>query len=162
MSKKKPESESEVGYGKPPREHQFTKGRSGNPKGRPRKERNGRSVPFGAMLAELLEQKVTLTLSHGKQRTTTYREAITERLLVNLASGKRADIRQLKTLFELANEGIAAEAQPINTVGILRAKIEKMVENQTFLDDAAAAELTRKEAQDKKKPDHDDGFKVIR
>jgi hypothetical protein len=161
MSKEKPESDSEAGYGKPPREHQFKKGRSGNPKGRPRKERNGRSVPFGAMLAELLEQKVTLTLSHGKQRTTTYREAIMERLLVNLASGKRADIRQLKTLFELANEGIAAETQPINAVGILRAKIEKMVENKTFLNEADAAELARNEAQDKKR-DHDDGFKVIR
>ena len=35
----------EVGYGKPPAEHRLEKGRSGNPKGRPRKSRN-KARPF--------------------------------------------------------------------------------------------------------------------
>ncbi|MCC6983087.1 MAG: hypothetical protein IT535_07425 [Bauldia sp.] len=33
-----PTDEYEVGYGKPPREHQFKPGRSGNPRGRPKKK----------------------------------------------------------------------------------------------------------------------------
>ena len=32
-------SDYEVGYGKPPRETRFVKGRSGNPRGRPRARR---------------------------------------------------------------------------------------------------------------------------
>jgi hypothetical protein len=37
MSKKNTSDSYEVGYGKPPRNTQFQKGLSGNPKGRPRK-----------------------------------------------------------------------------------------------------------------------------
>ena len=33
-----------VGYGNPPKQHQFKKGQSGNPRGRPKKKRKQRSV----------------------------------------------------------------------------------------------------------------------
>ena len=39
--KKKPTGDNEVGYGKPPKEHQFKPGKSGNIKGRPKSKKSG-------------------------------------------------------------------------------------------------------------------------
>ena len=38
--KKKPSGDNEVGYGKPPKEHRFPKGRSGNVSGRPKSKKS--------------------------------------------------------------------------------------------------------------------------
>jgi hypothetical protein len=37
MAKSRKNTDAEIGYGKPPREHRFPKGVSGNPRGRPKK-----------------------------------------------------------------------------------------------------------------------------
>ena len=39
--KKKPSGDNEVGYGKPPKEHPFKPGQSGNLKGRPKSKKSG-------------------------------------------------------------------------------------------------------------------------
>ena len=39
--KKKPSGDNAVGYGKPPKEHRFPKGRSGNVSGRPKSKKSG-------------------------------------------------------------------------------------------------------------------------
>jgi Family of unknown function (DUF5681) len=50
----------QVGYRKPPTAHQFQKGRSGNPKGRPRGRKN-----FAQMLTSILHGKVRGQLPYG-------------------------------------------------------------------------------------------------
>jgi len=59
MSDKK----SEVGYCRPPKEHCFQKGQSGNPKGRPKGLKN-----FDTILARELERPVTVTDNGVRRR----------------------------------------------------------------------------------------------
>jgi len=55
-----PTSSYDVGYGKPPREHQWGAGQSGNPAGRPRKKRKPATFVDGVVLALLEEHRVTI------------------------------------------------------------------------------------------------------
>lgn len=62
----------EVGYGKPPLEHRFRKGKSGNPNGRPKGARNKAAIEFGfgnGVTEELLKQEAyrAVTVREGDQ-----------------------------------------------------------------------------------------------
>ncbi len=60
--KKKSSSDYEVGCGKPPKEHQFKPGQSGNPRGRPRSKKSGSTD-----ISELLGEPIKVTTG-GKVR----------------------------------------------------------------------------------------------
>jgi hypothetical protein len=59
-----------VGYSKPPREHRFKPGQSGNPKGRPKGTKNTATV-----LREILDRKVEMRIG-GILRKVSLREAM--------------------------------------------------------------------------------------
>lgn len=69
------------GYGKPPKGTQFRKGRSGNPKGRPRGSRNSTSL-----LDEALKERVIIS-ENGRRRRITKLEAILKQLVNKAARG---------------------------------------------------------------------------
>lgn len=60
--------ESDLGYGRPPRSTQFTKGTSGNPKGRPRKRH--KELPYDAVLGRMVTVR-----ENGRDRRITAAEA---------------------------------------------------------------------------------------
>jgi hypothetical protein len=83
-----------VGYGRPPKATQFTEGKSGNPKGRPKGSR-----PVGAVLQDIIQQKVSVTES-GKTR----RIPVLEVMLRRLANdAMRSDQRAIKLLLSLVD-----------------------------------------------------------
>src|SRR5271166_1505567 len=84
--------EYEVGYAKPPRHAGFQKGRSGNPKGRPKGSKN-----FGTLVSEALDEKVSLT-EDGRRRRITKRELVIKQLVNKSAS---ADLRAIKQLTDI-------------------------------------------------------------
>jgi hypothetical protein len=63
-------SDGDVGYGRPPRAHQFKPGQSGNPKGRPKGAKNEATI-----LHELLNRKIPIR-EGGRTRKITVLEAI--------------------------------------------------------------------------------------
>jgi Family of unknown function (DUF5681) len=86
------DSAFEIGFGKPPEHSRFRKGRSGNPKGRPKGRRN-----LATVLERTLQEKVVIN-EHGVRRTVTKLEAAVKQLVNKAASGDLAALRQLTAL----------------------------------------------------------------
>jgi len=102
-----PTADYAVGYGKPPRHSGFQKGRSGNPKGRPKGSKN-----FATLLTEALDEKVQVT-EDGRRRRIAKRELVIKQLVNKSAA---ADLRAIKQLTDIV-QGIegrtgAAHAPP--------------------------------------------------
>lgn len=73
-----------VGYGEPPKNSQFKKGRSGNPKGRPKKTSQPVSAAF--LFRKVASEMVTVETKNGKEIMTRW-EALA-RMVQNLALNK--------------------------------------------------------------------------
>jgi hypothetical protein len=71
---RRPGDPYEVGFGKPPKHTRFKKGRSGNPKGRPRKKPD-----LYSELAKVLREKVTITVD-GQPEKVSVQQALLRRL----------------------------------------------------------------------------------
>jgi hypothetical protein len=71
----------DVGYGKPPRRHQFQPGQSGNPKGRKKGVKNEATI-----LHELLQHKIALN-ERGKTRKIILHEAILRKVAEDCLRG---------------------------------------------------------------------------
>lgn len=79
----------EVGYKRPPREHQFKPGQSGNPKGRPKKNNN-----FAEDVLEEMSAMITVQ-ENGKLTKITKKRALAKRLIADSLSGKVSAIKIL-------------------------------------------------------------------
>ena len=85
----------EVGYGKPPLHTRFQKGRSGNPKGRPRGRKN-----LSSLLNDALNGSV-IVVENGRRKKITKREAIITQLVNKSAS---ADLKATQIVLAMLQE----------------------------------------------------------
>ena len=88
----------EIGYGKPPREHRFKKGISGNPNGRPKGRKNTKTE-----IQEVFNQTIKLK-SGGKLKEVTAQKAILLKLLEKALSGDLKAIEKALTLTSSVSE----------------------------------------------------------
>ena len=89
--------ESNVGYRKPPRTTRFTRGRSGNPAGRPRGRH--REAPYEAVLGQMVKIR-----EGGAERQVTAAEAFLLQLTKRALEGDDAAARASLTVIEEAKE----------------------------------------------------------
>ena len=91
------------GYKNPPKEHQFKKGKSGNPKGRPRKKKQPSSDP-GLDLIASVHRELSKTISvqeNGQHRKITKLDAFSAQLVAQSVNGKPSQQKMLLSLLTL-------------------------------------------------------------
>jgi hypothetical protein len=96
------EHDHQVGYRNPPRHTRFTKGQSGNPRGRPPGAKS-----LKTLLSDALNEFVIVT-ENGGRRKITKREAIITQLVNRSAS---ADFRAIKILLDMVRD-IEGQSEP--------------------------------------------------
>jgi len=84
-----------VGYGKPPLHTLFQKGRSGNPKGRPRGKKN-----MSTLLSTALDASI-IVVENGRRKKITKREAIVTQLVNKSAS---ADLKATQIVLAMLRD----------------------------------------------------------
>jgi Family of unknown function (DUF5681) len=89
--------DDDVGYGKPPRATRFTKGRSGNPAGRPRGRH--REAPYEAVLGQMVKIR-----EGGTERRVTAAEAFLLKLTKRGLEGDSAATRASLAVIEEARQ----------------------------------------------------------
>ena len=106
----KPEREV-VGYGKPPKSTRFQKGRSGNPRGRPRNRR--RDVPYDTLLGQMVTVR-----EDGRERRVTAAEAFILQLTKKGLEGDSASARASLAAIESARAARIARGGDMQRIRI--------------------------------------------
>ena len=103
-----PHDDETVGYGRPPKQTRFQKGRSGNPRGRPKGALN-----LATVLTRTLQEPVVIT-EHGQRKTITKFEATVKQLVNKSASGEARAMAQLFIQMQmLERQGDDPATQPL-------------------------------------------------
>lgn len=88
-------NEQKCGFCVPPKEHQYQKGQSGNPRGRPRGARNRNTI-----VREQMNRKITLTSPDGNSRRISTKEGIIAKQTNKALQG---DLNSAKWIMELSD-----------------------------------------------------------
>jgi hypothetical protein len=122
----------DVGYKKPPKESQFIRGQSGNPKGRPKGSKN-----ISTMFNQITNELIQVT-ENGRSKSMTRMEAVIHQLTNKALSGDPRVMREflhLGRMFEEVTQAEEASLEPherdtVVLQSVLK-RMQKMAEQST-------------------------------
>ncbi len=118
----------EIGYKRPPKSAQFAKGKSGNPKGRPKGSKN-----FLTVLEKELGQSISVN-ENGRKKKMTRLEAMVKRLVGAALQGDQRSLLTLVEVFKrtggLDQAQAGASLLPDDYESILAAYVQKQSKTQ--------------------------------
>ena len=140
MQRKKKDGNCEVGFGKPPTHTQFPKGRSGNPKGRPKGTNN-----FKTDLAEELKERILVREGDRSIKISKQRAVIKSVVAKTLRGDQRAANTLLTAIFRLLDlDGAGSDAdRPITAdenevLAVLQQRTARRMKAENKRDDEEA------------------------
>jgi hypothetical protein len=101
----KDEQTYQVGYGKPPTETRFQKGKSGNPSGRPKNRAPQQDT--GKILQYISNEEIVITID-GKRKRMLKAEVLFQQLFTKAIKG---DLGSARLIFKMATKYFGPEAQ---------------------------------------------------
>ena len=111
MSAEMGQGDENVGYCRPPVSTRFKKGRSGNPRGRPKNRR--RDIPYDTLLGQMVTVR-----EEGKERRITAAEAFILQLTKKGLEGDSASARASLTAIENARAARTGSGADVGTIRI--------------------------------------------
>jgi hypothetical protein len=107
LTNKRAESDA-PGYGNPPKKYQWPKGTSGNPNGRPKGQRNRKSV-----MREIIDQIYTVNMGDSQKKL----DLLAANLLTHGVKGAKGDVRSFLAFIQAADKlGLLDEEGPATSL----------------------------------------------
>jgi hypothetical protein len=112
-----------VGYKRPPKGSQFPKGKSGNPRGRPKG-----ATSFKTDLAAEMRERITLRDKNGRSIKITKQRALIKKLFSSALQNEKGSITALLTCmryFGTGNEEPAPETADLEDLDMIKGYLER-------------------------------------
>jgi hypothetical protein len=119
--------EDKVGYGKPPKHSRFVKGRSGNPKGRPKEAKNLKTE-----ISKALREKVTIREGERTKKVTKLYALVQSIFAKPFKGDSRAAISALNTIARFIDPNHDLNAEHLNFDYGPSGKVKELTQEEKF------------------------------